>query len=105
MRVLAVAFLAAAAVAGQTPDLGGVYTNNDATPLERPKELEGRQFLTDAEVAELRKRADRLFKKEDNEAASGDNVFLAALANLDHYQNPSGHSTAGTPEMVDDGVR
>src|ERR1700722_12621219 len=88
-------------MAAQVPDLGGVYTNNDATPLERPKALEGRQFLTDAEGAELKKRADRLFKKEDNEAASGDNVFLAALANLDHYQNPSGHSTAGTPEMVE----
>jgi hypothetical protein len=100
MGVLA-ASLAMSPAAAQTPDLQGVYVNNDATPLERPKALEGRQFLTDAEVAELKKRAERLFKREDNDAASGDNVFLAALANVDHYQNPSGHSTAGTPEMVE----
>jgi hypothetical protein len=99
--VLAAAALAVAPAAGQTPDLGGVYVNNDATPVERPKALEGRQFLTDAEVKELQKRADRLFKYGDNEAASGDNVFLAALSNVDHYQNPSGHSTAGTPEMTE----
>ena len=54
--------MAVAPAAGQTPDLGGVYVNNDATPVERPKALEGRQFLTDAEVKELQKRADRLFK-------------------------------------------
>mgnify|MGYP003333589568 CR=1 FL=1 len=30
------------------PDLQGVWANNNATPLERPKELEGRERLTDA---------------------------------------------------------
>jgi hypothetical protein len=44
------------------PDLQGTWQDNSATPLERPKELEGRQFLTDKEVAELKQRADRLFK-------------------------------------------
>src|SRR6188768_559786 len=44
------------------PDLQGVWLNNSATPLERPKALEGRPSLSDQEVAELRKRADRLFK-------------------------------------------
>jgi hypothetical protein len=101
MGVLTIASLAGAPVAGQAPDLQGIYVNNDATPLNRPKELEGRPYLTDAEVTELRTRADRLFKHGDNEAASGDNVFLAALANVDHYQNPSGHSTAGSPEMTE----
>src|SRR5882762_4566710 len=43
------------------PDLQGVWLNNSATPLERPKALEGRPSLTDDEVAELRRRADRLF--------------------------------------------
>lgn len=106
MRVPAVSLLAAllfavAPLAAQTPDLQGTYVNNDATPLERPNALAGRQFLTDAEVAELKKRAERLFKRQDSDAASGDNVFLAALANVDHYENPTGHSTAGTPEMVE----
>ena len=36
------------------PDLQGVWLNQSATPLERPKELAGREFLTDEEVAELR---------------------------------------------------
>ncbi len=80
---------------------GSSWVSNGATPLERPKALAGRPTLTDAELAELRKRADRLFKQEDNDAASGDNIFLAAWANLDHYQNPGGHSTAGTPEMME----
>src|ERR1700740_418072 len=44
------------------PDLQGVWLNNSATPLERPKALEGRQFLTDDEVSELKGRADRLFQ-------------------------------------------
>jgi hypothetical protein len=32
------------------PDLQGVWLNNSATPLERPKALEGRPSLTDAEL-------------------------------------------------------
>src|SRR5262245_46804860 len=43
------------------PDLQGIWLNNDATPLERPKALEGKQFLTDKEVAVLRTNAVRLF--------------------------------------------
>jgi hypothetical protein len=34
------------------PDLGGVWDYNTLTPLERPSELEGREFLTDEEIAE-----------------------------------------------------
>ena len=37
------------------PDLQGVWLSNSATPLERPKALEGRPFLTDDEVTELKK--------------------------------------------------
>ena len=102
MRALAVVLcLAMGTMAAQTADLQGVWVNNDATPFERPKALEGRQFLTDAEVAELKQRADRLFKYGNNDAASGDNVFLAALANVEHYQNPAGHSTSGSAEMME----
>src|ERR1700682_268362 len=43
------------------PDLQGVWLNNSATPLERPKALEGRPFLTDDEGTELKQRATRLF--------------------------------------------
>ena len=81
------------------PDLVGTWLDNSATPLERPKELEGRQFLTDAEVLELRKRADRLFKSDKGDFAGGDNVFLAALANPDRYSNPNATCKSdATPE-------
>jgi hypothetical protein len=99
MRLLSVVLLTIGTVGVQTPDLQGVYVNNDATPLERPKALEGRQFLTDAEVAELKARADRIFKHEDSDFPAGDNVFLAALANVERYQNPAGHSTGGSENM------
>jgi hypothetical protein len=70
------------------PDLQGVWLNNDATPLERPKALEGKRFLTGEEVAALRKNAARLFGGDVNsDAAGGDNYFLAALANPDVYKN------------------
>src|SRR5947207_1170507 len=55
------------------PDLQGVWLSNSATPLERPKALEGKQFLTDDEVTELKQRADRLFSDGNTDAAGGDN--------------------------------
>src|SRR5262252_1831869 len=43
------------------PDLQGVWTNNTVTPLQRPKELAGKEFYTEAELKELQKRQqDRL---------------------------------------------
>ena len=72
------------------PDLQGVWENKSATPLERPSELAGKPFLTDQEVAELKKRAARLFDVNGNaDFAGGDNFFLALLANPDHYTNPN----------------
>jgi hypothetical protein len=68
------------------PDLQGVWMNDSATPLERPKGLEGRVLLTDLEVIELQRRADRIFSNDDNDAGIGDNVFLAAFANVDRYK-------------------
>src|SRR5438093_1064112 len=81
------------------PDLQGVWLNNSATPLERPKGLEGRQFLTDKEVAELRKRADRLFKNTNADFAGGDAVFLAALADIDRFKSAT--ATGTTFEMIE----
>ena len=37
------------------PDLQGVWTTNTVTPMERPKELAGKEFYTDAELAALTK--------------------------------------------------
>lgn len=100
--------LAAAIAAAQTgtppltqdgqPDLQGTWLSRSATPLERPKALEGRQYLTDAEVAELKKRADRIFSNEQNDYASGDRPFLAALANVDQFKIGA---TATAVEMIE----
>ena len=99
--LVAVVWLAAVPVAGQKtwtppltpygqPDLQGVWENKSATPLERPKELAGRPFLTDQEVAELKKRAARIFDVNGNaDFAGGDNYFLALLANPEQYVNPN----------------
>ena len=34
------------------PDLQGIWTNATITPLERPKELAGKEFFTEQEAAE-----------------------------------------------------
>ena len=43
------------------PDLQGVWANNVATPLQRPKALEGKMVLSDQEVTALKEAAARLF--------------------------------------------
>jgi hypothetical protein len=84
--------------AGQ-PDLQGVWLIHTATPLERPKVLEGRTRLTDDEVAEFRRRAERLFGATNSDFAVGDGVFQAVLANPEKYTNPN--STHGATDMID----
>ena len=64
------------------PDLQGVWANNNATPLERPKILAGRPFLTEQEVAALKKKASELFDNGNSDAAFGDSVFESVLANV-----------------------
>ena len=81
------------------PDLQGVWLSNTATPLERPKQLEGKARLSDEEVAEFRRRADRLFKTGNSDFAVGDGVFQAVLTNPDRYTNPN--STHSASDMVD----
>jgi hypothetical protein len=63
------------------PDLQGFWANNNATPLERPKELEGRATLTDAELAAMKKKAHELFGG-NGDAAFGDTVFNTVLGNV-----------------------
>jgi hypothetical protein len=47
------------------PDLQGVWTNNTVTPMERPKELNGKEFYTEAELKDLQKQErQRLFVTE-----------------------------------------
>src|SRR6266571_2299452 len=64
------------------PDLQGVWANNIATPLERPRELAGRALLTDQEVAALKKKAHELFGGGNSDAAFGDTVYRTSWANV-----------------------
>src|SRR5271169_1412797 len=63
------------------PDLQGFWANNNATPLERPKELAGRATLTAEELAAMKKKAHELFGGS-GDAAFGDSVYLTTLANV-----------------------
>jgi hypothetical protein len=91
MRCLPIAvFLGAIAVRvlfGQA-DLQGVWVSNSATPLQRPAALNGRTTLSDAEVAEFQRRADRLVGDPDNDYVVGDAFFLSALNDVKHYAAP-----------------
>ena len=60
------------------PDLQGVWENNSATPLERPKEFAGKPRLTEAEVEQLKQRAATVFGPE-SDAVFGDQLYLALL--------------------------
>jgi hypothetical protein len=57
------------------PDLEGVWTNNGVTPLQRPEALKDREFLTDAEVANLKLRAAELFESQQAGDLIGDRLF------------------------------
>jgi hypothetical protein len=80
------------------PDLQGVWSDTSITPLERPRALQGRRYLTDQEVAELKARADRLFNNPKSDFVPGDNLFLALLAGVDEVENPN--ATGSSLNMV-----
>jgi hypothetical protein len=82
VRPLAAQTWTPARAADGHPDLQGIWANNVATPLQRPKELEGRATLTDDEVAVLRKKASELFDNGNSDAAFGDTFFESVLANV-----------------------
>jgi hypothetical protein len=54
------------------PDLQGIWTNATLTPLERPRHLQDRQFLTEAEAASLEARAAQLRATADENLTPGD---------------------------------
>jgi hypothetical protein len=64
------------------PDFQGVWANNSATPLERPKIVDGRAYLTEQEVAALKKKSAELFDNGNSDAAFFDQVFETVLANV-----------------------
>ena len=70
-------------------DLQGVWANNAATPLERPDSLADKETFTDEELARLQESAQRLFGGADD-AAFGDGVFNAVLADRDDFKSGDG---------------
>jgi hypothetical protein len=81
------------------PDLQGVWLSNTATPLQRPPVFEGREFLTDEEVATLSARAQRIFQNGRSAFSTPEGAFFAALNDVDTYGGPS--STSNSLGMVD----
>ena len=73
------------------PDLQGVWENNSATPLERPKQFADKPRLSDEELASLERRAQELFGP-DAEATFGDALYLTLLANT----TPRGLGSTGS---------
>jgi hypothetical protein len=69
------------------PDFQGVWANNTVTPLQRPKQWEGKTRLTDAEVADLQKFAAQIVEN-DGDAQFGDGFILAVL---DRITNPKSY--------------
>jgi hypothetical protein len=71
------------------PDLQGVWTNNSVTPLQRPKDLAGREFYSESELAQVRqKQLERyeLDEKEGEPAANHSGVEGAAAETV-HYDH------------------
>lgn len=73
------------------PSLEGIWANNSVTPLERPKALAGRQFLTDEELAVLKKKAGELFSG-DGDAVFGDVFFETLLSETQKFVSTDGHT-------------
>jgi hypothetical protein len=80
-RAKAAAHWKAPLTAEGQPDLQGVWANNTATPLERPKELADRPLLTDEEVAAMKAKATELYNGK-GDAAFGDTIFQTVWASL-----------------------
>src|SRR3954470_3380510 len=73
------------------PDLEGVWENNSATPLERPRQFADKPRLSDQELAALQRRASVLFGP-NSEAVFGDALYNALLADT----TPGGLGATGT---------
>jgi hypothetical protein len=57
------------------PDLQGVWAHNAVTPLERPEAFKGRTTMTDAEIADLKRRAADLYSGKQAGDILGDRLI------------------------------
>ena len=60
------------------PDLQGIWANNNATPLQRPEAFEGKETLTDDELAELKEKAAEVL--DGGDAFFADDFVTAAVS-------------------------
>ena len=60
------------------PDFQGIWANNTATPLQRPKPWAGKSQLSEAEISDLQKFAAQIVEN-DGDAQFGDGFILAVL--------------------------
>ena len=67
------------------PDLQGMWVNNNATPLERPKEFAGKQTLSEEELADLKHKAAAVV--DGGDAFFGDDFIKAAVAKGTEYRS------------------
>lgn len=63
------------------PDLQGLWTDEVATPLQRPPQFAGKEFLTEAEVTELDKVREKLSSFGDKRGTPGSEVDVAGAYN------------------------
>ena len=76
---------AAPRTADGQPDLQGIWSNNTATPLERPEAFAGKDTLTEEELAELRARAAELRENEQAGNLLGD-LLVQQLVDDPNFQ-------------------
>ena len=81
------------------PDLQGVYNFTTATPLQRPAELAGKDSYTEAELAQLEKKAEQAAAIRNSEARTGGdyNAFWTSPGGA----NEGGRLTGRTSLIVD----
>ena len=73
------------------PDLQGIWVGSTLTPMERPERYEGREFLTDEEIAELEGEAvqedERLLERAAERTTAGGSVDWRADGTPGFYNN------------------
>ncbi len=69
------------------PDLQGIWSFATITPLERPKQFENREFLTETEAAELEKRAVASSEEEGPPATTASIVSTSTKSPLEGAGN------------------
>jgi hypothetical protein len=85
---------AAGSTAWGDPDLQGIWTDVYETPLQRPAQYAGREFLTDEEVAELDRQRSALLRRNHREPRGSERDVSGAYNAVFESVRPTGRRTA-----------